>query len=416
LARSTPRKGTQQDPDKKTRSGGRSASARLAEGSEAREPTQDRTTPPPEAVAPPGKRPARRSVGKQVARGEPLTLDAGVALEQAVVSVPADGGKEQRSQPAELALGPEPPQAVALAPGAVAKAPRQSRGPANLRIHLLPPTDGSAPTPVRAPFVLADERAAQSGVNDLGMLRAVADKERERRTALWGTVPASFPESCGLTPSGLAQAISQAPGFDVYLTNPNPHNEALFLNPWHQGYTAHPGFSDACHAVFQAAGLDVADLDQLEPSSTYHSGAGLFGNERFWQSFLDFAEAVVRDARTGVDAAVLEVLDSRKADPKNLHPGATYWNFLVERLVSVYLRRAGSELKIHKIPLPSPDGKMNSHLKRLREMKDVAHRTQSAWMYSCWLHYRNLYLLQIAGKKWCETHLPIISKAEVRFN
>jgi hypothetical protein len=51
----------------------------------------------------------------------------------------------------------------------------------------------------------------------------------------------------------------------------------------------------------------------------------------------------------------------------------------------------------------------------LREMKDVAHRTQSAWLAACWVNYRNLYLSQTNTKAWCEKYLRVITPTEVRF-
>jgi hypothetical protein len=109
------------------------------------------------------------------------------------------------------------------------------------------------------------------------------------------------------------------------------------------------------------------------------------------------------------------LLDSSMGDPRNLHAGASYWPFIVERLLPLYLRGPGATLKVHKISLPGAESRLNSHLKRLREMKDVAHRSRSQWLYSCWLHYRNLYLLQAAGRDWCTRYLPQLSPTSINF-
>jgi hypothetical protein len=58
---------------------------------------------------------------------------------------------------------------------------------------------------------------------------------------------------------------------------------------------------------------------------------------------------------------------------------------------------------------------MNVHLRLLREMKDVAHRTRSAWLAACWVNYRNLYFSQSNGKEWCATHLRNVTPTTVRF-
>jgi hypothetical protein len=51
----------------------------------------------------------------------------------------------------------------------------------------------------------------------------------------------------------------------------------------------------------------------------------------------------------------------------------------------------------------------------LREMKDVAHRTQSAWLAACWVNYRNLYLGQTQPKLWIQKHLRAITPTEIKF-
>jgi hypothetical protein len=124
---------------------------------------------------------------------------------------------------------------------------------------------------------------------------------------------------------------------------------------------------------------------------------------------------IVDRARAGLPASLNRLLDSNLGDPRDLHAGASYWPFIVERLLPLYLRGPGATLKIHKITLPVNDSRMNPHLRRLREMKDVAHRSRSQWLYSCWLHYRNLYLLQTAGRDWCTRYLPQLSPAEIAF-
>jgi hypothetical protein len=55
------------------------------------------------------------------------------------------------------------------------------------------------------------------------------------------------------------------------------------------------------------------------------------------------------------------------------------------------------------------------HQKLLREMKDVAHRTQSAWLAACWVNYRNLYLGQTQPKPWVQKHLRSITPSEIKF-
>ena len=54
--------------------------------------------------------------------------------------------------------------------------------------------------------------------------------------------------------------------------------------------------------------------------------------------------------------------------------------------------------------------------KLLREMKDVAHRTKSAWLGVCWVNYRNLYLTQVNGKEWSVKNLRAITPTDIKFS
>jgi hypothetical protein len=85
-------------------------------------------------------------------------------------------------------------------------------------------------------------------------------------------------------------------------------------------------------------------------------------------------------------------------------------------LLPVFLKTAGKGLSAHKIALPKRDSELNVHLRLLREMKDVAHRTKSAWLAACWVNYRNLYLTQVNGKDWSKKFLRAITPADIKFS
>ena len=110
-----------------------------------------------------------------------------------------------------------------------------------------------------------------------------------------------------------------------------------------------------------------------------------------------------------------DLLHSKQADERDLHKGSTYVPFIVERLFPVFMKTAGKNLKPFKIALPEREREMNVHLKLLREMKDVAHKTNSAWLAACWVNYRNLYLTQANSKEWCEKHLRKINPPDIKF-
>jgi hypothetical protein len=79
------------------------------------------------------------------------------------------------------------------------------------------------------------------------------------------------------------------------------------------------------------------------------------------------------------------------------------------------MKTSGKGLKPFKISLPERERELNTHLKLLREMKDVAHKTKSAWLVACWVNYRNLYLQQTMSKEWCDKYLRNITPNDIKF-
>ena len=39
-----------------------------------------------------------------------------------------------------------------------------------------------------------------------------------------------------------------------------------------------------------------------------------------------------------------------------------------------------------------------------------------AWLAACWVNYRNLYLMQVNGKEWCDKYLRSITPTEITFS
>ena len=266
------------------------------------------------------------------------------------------------------------------------------------------------------PDLIPYDNAGRCGpLREFEVFERLAADEGVQLSPLWGAVSWKFFAKTGLSGEALAQAVHDHPGCDLYYCNPSPEHEALFANFWHQGLTAHPGLRDIGQAVFAAAGVADGEFDLVMPSSAFSSCNYFVAGPAFWRSYLPFVRGIVDRATAGLPEATRLALESNAADPRNLHAGSSYWPFIVERLLPLYLRGPGAGLKTHKIALPTAEARLNPHLRRLREMKDVAHRTRSQWLYSCWLHFRNLYLLQTAGRDWCTRYLPQLNPSPVVF-
>jgi hypothetical protein len=266
------------------------------------------------------------------------------------------------------------------------------------------------------PDLIPYDNAGRCGpLREFEVFERLAADEGVQLSPLWGAVSWKFFAKTGLSGEALAQAVHDHPGCDLYYCNPSPEHEALFANFWHQGQTAHPGLRDIGQAVFAAAGVAPGEFDLVMPSSAFSSCNYFVAGPAFWRSYLPFVRNIVDRATADLPEATRLALESSVADPRNLHAGASYWPFIIERLLPLYLRGPGAGLKTHKIVLPTAEARLNPHLRRLREMKDVAHRTRSQWLYSCWLHFRNLYLLQTAGRDWCTRYLPQLNPSPVVF-
>lgn len=264
-------------------------------------------------------------------------------------------------------------------------------------------------------FIPLDNLGHNDLLREFAVFERLAADEGVSTLPLWGAVSWRFGEKTGISGADFLRNIEANPGFDLYFCNPNPQGEALFGNFWQQGMTAHPAFREVVQAFLQANGRPTNLLDVVEPSALFSSCNYFVGNQKFWSAYLPFVRQMVGKARAGLSAPMLKIMDSGLSDPKQIHRGASYWPFIVERLLPEFLRATGGTIRAYKVPLPGLDAQLNAHQKRLREMKDVAHRTRSAWLYSCWLNYRNLYLLQTAGRDWCANYLKLVSPAEVRF-
>lgn len=264
-------------------------------------------------------------------------------------------------------------------------------------------------------FIPLDNAGHPDPLREFAVFERLSQEEGTRLAPLWGALSWRFGSKTSLDGRALRAAIAEHPGFDLYYCNPYPENEALYINSWQQGLTAHPAFMELCTAVFEAAGLPVSELQGIRPSTAFSACNYFVGSPAFWRSYLPWVRRVIDQTRKKAPPSVLRVLNSPLSDPLSLHANSSYWPFIIERLLPVFLATEGKALKTHKIALPGCEAKLNAHLQRLREMKDVAHRTHSRWLYACWLNYRNLYLLQTAGSDWCRQYLPQINVTDLEF-
>jgi len=261
-----------------------------------------------------------------------------------------------------------------------------------------------------------DNSKGNSELMDFAVLEQLMKSDYVKDAQLWGALSWRFAELTGMSGADWVKNIQTHPGYDVYFCNPYPQIEALYHNAWMQGETAHPQFFALSQAIFQVTGLPVDELTSLNPSDTFSSANCFVASPKFWAAYLPWVRNILTLANKKLPPKVRDLMHSKLADKEGTQNGATYIPFIIERLFPVFMKTTGQSMKSYKIALPERERELNVHLKLLREMKDVAHRTKSAWLGVCWVNYRNLYLTQINGKEWAKNYLRAITPTDMKFS
>lgn len=232
---------------------------------------------------------------------------------------------------------------------------------------------------------------------------------------LWGALSWKFGQKTGLSGAQFKKEIAANPGYDVYFCNPHSEIEVLYHNLWLQGEAAHPNFIALCKEIFEVAGLPAELLIEIQPSLNFATANYFVATPTFWKRYAAFVSRVLLAANKKLSPTARAILFSSTADPSGVHAQASYIPFVIERLFSVFLRTDGHEFRAYKIAPKDANQQPNVHLKLLGEMRSFACRTKSAWMASCWAHYRNLYLSNAYGTPWANRYLRSITPTTTAF-
>lgn len=379
--------------------------------------TRASQTPAPQVKAEPARSLASKPKGQVKAKG-PLEQESRLTDPAAVVA----SGLGQVSEPEAAVTGvvavpvvpvATPPVDAQLAQKLSQEPPRALNSPIRIfQIYF----EGWQRELLDPAFYPLDNSRNTSELMEFNVFDQLQRNPATQGAALWGALSWKFAEKTGMTGAQLVKQIVDHPGHDVYFCNPHINNEALYHNMWVQGEVSHPQFLELCRLFYAAAELDEKELTAIEPSGHFSAANYFVATPKFWSVFIPFVKKVLVKADKRLDPKIRDLLHSKVADDKALHAGATYIPFIVERLFNVFMRTEGQALKAYKVALPERERELNVHLKLLREMKDVAHKTQSAWLAACWVNYRNLYMSQTNGKPWCDKYLRAITPMEVKFS
>lgn len=263
-------------------------------------------------------------------------------------------------------------------------------------------------------FAALDQRRHPSELPELTLPQGLLNHASTQHVQYWGVVSWRLAQQTGLTGQDLREAIDQHPNADVYVANPAVADEGLYHNAWLQGETEQPGLLALATALFKASGLPTDDLSSVHAQPRHGSATVLVANRAFWSAYVEFIQNFVSQSKK-LDAAQRTQLMERFQDESALLGSSNMFGAIIRRLLPVFLKTEGKGFTLHKLALPVKERELNVHEQLLREMKNVAHNTQSTWLIACWVNYRNLYLNQSRGKAWCQKHLREITPVDIRF-
>ena len=263
-------------------------------------------------------------------------------------------------------------------------------------------------------FAAIDNSGLKSELEEFLVLERLAKSDYVKGAKLWGALSWRFTERTGMKSAEWVAAIQADRGKDVYFFDPEPVNEALFHNLWLQGEIAHPRFLEVCVAFFKATKLPLETLSAIVPGDQYATANYFVGTPRFWELYLPWVAELFKVGNKNMPPKERDLMHAKATD--GAHKGMSLMPFILERLFPIFMKTAGKELSYQKIALPALDAQLNVHLKLLREAKNLAHSSKSAWLAALWVNYRNLYFIQTNGKDWCAKNLRRITPLDIKFS
>ena len=227
--------------------------------------------------------------------------------------------------------------------------------------------------------------------------------------ARWGALPIGFVDATGISLEVVRRLCSEHDDRDAFVFNLTPSDEAIFANPLARAYVARPELVQSMQALLQSLHQPAAQAQALVASAEFSISPFMLARQAFWADFLKFLEPAhaLASGPFGASASIHQPFD----DTSQSLSGQTPFTVFMGAMLPPFLRSdAGKGYRVMKVSVPALESSLNVHLQSLRQLRDAAAKTKSGWLISAWLNYRNLYLVQVAGKAWCERHLRALSE------
>lgn len=225
----------------------------------------------------------------------------------------------------------------------------------------------------------------------------------------WGALPLGFVEATGISLPVVARLCSEHDDRDAFIFNLTPSDEAIFANPLARGYVARPELVKSMQALLESLQRPSSVAQALVSSAEFSISPFMVARQAFWVDFLEFLQPAhaLASGPFGASAGIHQPFDDSSQSLSEQTPFTVFMGAMLPHFLQ---SEAGKAHRVLKVSIPSLESSLNSHLQSLRQLRDAAAKTRSGWLIGAWLNYRNLYLLQVAGKAWCERHLRALSE------
>lgn len=225
----------------------------------------------------------------------------------------------------------------------------------------------------------------------------------------WGALPLGFVEATGITLPVVARLCSEHDDRDAFIFNLTPSDEAIFANPLARAYVARPELVKSMQTLLESLHCPPSMSQALVGSSAFSISPFMVARQALWVDFLAFLQPAhaLASGPFGASAGIHQPFDDSSQSLSEQTPFTVFMGAMLPHFLQ---SEAGKGYRVLKVSIPSLESSLNSHLQSLRQLRDAAAKTQSGWLIGAWLNYRNLYLLQVAGKAWCERHLRVLSE------
>lgn len=240
-------------------------------------------------------------------------------------------------------------------------------------------------------------------------LVAALEKKSTFHEDLFAILPSSFTSLTALGQESLQNLLDDNSGRDLYFFNLNPVDEAIFPNPWSRLFLDVKDIQPLIISVLKAVGEGQTQANHLREAAEFHSFPAAIGTGRFWTSYFDFVNQTLDEVAKSTTPSTRKLLNKPVESLSDHYSKEVYRGLLGRHLFPFFLRREGTNLKAMKLLIPQREQTLNTHVRTLRQLREASVRSNAPWLGAAWLNYRNLYLLGVNGKAWCNKNLPLIS-------